>query len=202
MPRPPNPDLIRTIKNIVAAEIQKKGVDGLSLRYIAKCAGITPATIYYYFENKEDLLNAIKLSVVQEMDEYILSRLQPEAPPLKQVEDLIRAFIDWSLKYPQLMDLVFSALPPKIDLNEVTINDYYRSQFKALELLDKALDGVPHSLNDSKLDCSVYFGMIYGTVKLHLEKRTFPDFWTDPSPLFERMIEFILSGIKKVLDKN
>lgn len=197
MPRPPNPDLIRTIKNIVATEVQKKGVDGLSLRHIAKCAGITPSTIYYYFENKEDLLNAIKLSVVQEMDEYILSRLQPEDPPLKQVEDLIRAFIDWSLKYPQLMDLVFSALPPKIDLNEANINDYYGSQFKALELLDKALDGTPHSLNDSKLDCSVYFGMLYGTVKLHLEKRTFPDFWADPSPLFERTIEFILSGIKK-----
>jgi TetR/AcrR family transcriptional repressor of multidrug resistance operon len=65
MPRPPNPDLIRTIKNIVATEVQKKGVDGLSLRHIAKCAGITPSTIYYYFENKEDLLNAIKLSVVQ-----------------------------------------------------------------------------------------------------------------------------------------
>ena len=99
MPRPPNPDLIRTIKNIVAAEIQKKGVDGLSLRYIAKCAGITPATIYYYFDNKEGLLNAIKLSVVQEMDECILSRIQPDAPPLKQVEDLIRTFIAWSLKW-------------------------------------------------------------------------------------------------------
>lgn len=199
MPRPPNPDLIKKIKHIVAEEIKKKGVDGLSVRHIAKSAGVTPAAIYYYFENKEDLLNAIKLNAVKEMDEYILSRVQPEAPLLKQVEDLVRAFIDWSLKYPQLMDLVFSALPPKIDLDEAALKDYYHSQFRAIELMEKivAEDSGSTKMRDSKVDCSVYFGMIYGTIKLYLEKRTLPEFWVDPSPLFERLVEMIVSALRK-----
>lgn len=199
MPRPSNPDLIKKIKHIVAEEIKKRGVDGLSVRHIAKCAGVTPATIYYYFENKEDLLNAIKLSVVKEMDEDILSRVQPEAPLLKQVEDLVRAFIDWSLRYPQLMDLVFSALPPKLDLDEATIKDYYNSQFRAIELMEKIVAAHSGStkVSNPKVDCSVYFGMIYGTVKLHLEKRTLPEFWADPSPIFERLVEMIVSALSR-----
>ncbi|NLY91547.1 MAG: TetR/AcrR family transcriptional regulator [Firmicutes bacterium] len=199
MPRPSNPDLIKKIKRIVAEEVKKKGTDGLSVRHIAKAAGVTPATIYYYFENKEDLLNAIKLSAVKEMDEYILSRVRPEAPLIKQVEDLIRAFIDWALKYPQLMDLVFSTLPPKIDLDDAAIKDYYHSQFRAIELMEKILAekaGLAKAC-DPKVDCSVYFGMIYGTVKLHLEKRTLPEFWTDPAPIFERLVEMIVGALSK-----
>lgn len=199
MPRPANPELIRKIKNIVAEEIKKRGVDGLSVRHIAKCAGITPATIYYYFENKEGLLNAVKLSAVTEMDAYILSRVQPEAPLLQQAEDLIRAFIDWSLKYPQLMDLVFSALPPKIDLDAATTNDYYNSQFRAIELMEQILatDSGSTKGRNPKVDFSVYFGMLYGTIKLHLEKRTLPEFWADPSPIFERLVEMIISALRK-----
>lgn len=199
MPRPANPELIRKIKNIVAEEIKKRGVDGLSVRHIAKCAGITPATIYYYFENKEGLLNAVKLSAVTEMDTYILSRVEPETPLLQQAEDLIRAFIDWSLKYPQLMDLVFSALPPKIDLDAATTNDYYNSQFRAIELMEQILatDSGSTKGRNPKVDFSVYFGMLYGTIKLHLEKRTLPEFWADPSPIFERLVEMIISALRK-----
>jgi len=198
MPRPFNPDLIKRIKQIVAGEIRKKGVDGLSVRHIAKCAGITPTTIYYYFKSKEDLLNTIKLSVVQEMDEYILSRLQPETSPLKQVEELIKAFIDWSLKNPQLMDLVFSTLPPQIDLDEKSIKTYYNSQFRGIELMEEIVaEDSEAGAKDPKVDCSIYFGMIYGTVKLHLEKRTLPEFWDDPSPIFQRLVEMIITDLSK-----
>lgn len=199
MPRPANPELIEKIKRIVAEEVKKKGIDGLSVRNIAKRAGVTPTTIYYYFESKEDLINAVKLSAVKEMDAYILSRVQPEAPPLQQAEDLIRAFIDWALKYPPLMDLAFSALPPKLDLDEAALKVYYRSQFLAFELLEKivAENAGPAETSNPKVDCSIYLGMIYGTVKLYLEKRTFPDFWADPSPLFERLVEMIRAALSK-----
>ena len=39
--------------------IVKEGFDGLSMQKLAKAANVSPATIYLYFKNREDLLNQL-----------------------------------------------------------------------------------------------------------------------------------------------
>lgn len=45
--------------------IVRDGFDGLSMQKLAKAAGVSPATIYIYWKNKEDLLNHL-FQLVQE----------------------------------------------------------------------------------------------------------------------------------------
>lgn len=52
--------------------IQTHGFEETSMSRIAREAGVSPATIYTYFENKEDLLNAIYLKVKREMSLAIM----------------------------------------------------------------------------------------------------------------------------------
>jgi TetR/AcrR family transcriptional repressor of multidrug resistance operon len=47
--------------------IQRDGFEATSISKIAQEAGVSPATIYIYFKNKEDLLNKIYLKVRREM---------------------------------------------------------------------------------------------------------------------------------------
>lgn len=52
--------------------ITKNGFADTSMSKIARAAGVSPATIYVYFENKEELLNNIYLFVKQEMSTALL----------------------------------------------------------------------------------------------------------------------------------
>jgi len=55
--------------------IQKEGFEATSMSRISTEAGVSPATIYVYFANKEDLLNKIYLKVRHEMSSAMLEGL-------------------------------------------------------------------------------------------------------------------------------
>jgi AcrR family transcriptional regulator len=57
--------------------INQLGFDGVSMAKIAKEAGVSPATIYIYFENKEDMLKQVYLELKQAMVAFILKDFQP-----------------------------------------------------------------------------------------------------------------------------
>lgn len=196
MGRPPNPQLIQVIQNIVAEEIQARGTQGVSVRLIAERAGITPTTIYYYFKNKEELFDKIKFNVTHELDEYIFNRLNREDSPEKQFRDLVDAFIEWSITHPKLLDLVFDALPPKTDLTPEEMTDLYQTQYKIIELMENTAAKNGTRVTNVKIDSSIFIGLAYGVVKLYLNKRFLPEYWEDITPLKEKMTEIIFNTLK------
>lgn len=58
--------------------ITANGFSDTSMSKIAKAADVSPATIYVYFENKEDLLNKTYTHVKHEMAAALLNGLKPE----------------------------------------------------------------------------------------------------------------------------
>ena len=57
--------------------INQLGFDGVSIAKIAKDAKVSPATIYIYFENKEDMLKQLYLELKQDMASFILKDFKP-----------------------------------------------------------------------------------------------------------------------------
>lgn len=57
--------------------INQLGFDGVSIAKIAKDAHVSPATIYIYFENKEDMLKQLYLKLKEEMASFILKDFKP-----------------------------------------------------------------------------------------------------------------------------
>lgn len=84
-----------------------RGIEELSLRAIADSAGIGIASIYHYFENKEELLVNLALMGFGELREQIFSyQGQPEyASPMQASA---RAFFDFAETRPALFSLMFS----------------------------------------------------------------------------------------------
>ncbi len=56
--RPGNPDTRATIIAAAEAEFAAKGFDRVSMRGIAKVAGVDPALVHHYFDSKDDVLLA------------------------------------------------------------------------------------------------------------------------------------------------
>lgn len=59
--------------------IVNEGFDGLSMQKLAKEANVSPATIYIYFKNREDLLNSLYNDVNQTFAKVALEKFNPQA---------------------------------------------------------------------------------------------------------------------------
>ena len=58
--------------------INRLGFHGVSIAKIAKDAGVSPASIYIYFEDKTDMLQQIYLNLKEEMVGFVMAELNPD----------------------------------------------------------------------------------------------------------------------------
>lgn len=93
------------ILTMAIAELEAKGLEGLSLRAVGQKAGITPMAVYRHFADKAALLQAL--------GEYALSRWQArigamaDLPLLEGFAAMATAFVDYALDEPALFDAAF-----------------------------------------------------------------------------------------------
>lgn len=80
--------------------IVKEGLERFSIQKLAKSAGTSPATIYIYFKDKEDLILQLCGEMVRKMSEASLKNFDPEMSFAEglRVQWLNRAH--YCLKYP------------------------------------------------------------------------------------------------------
>lgn len=93
----PRSDIEPRIVNAARARFLASGVDGASLRQIARDAGTNIGMIYYYFPTKDDLF----LGVVEEIYVQLLADLEKALDPSLPVADRIRRL---SVRISELSD--------------------------------------------------------------------------------------------------
>lgn len=54
-----NPEMVERLLDAAVSEVAGTGYDGLTVRNVARAAGVSPATAYTYFASKEHLLAAV-----------------------------------------------------------------------------------------------------------------------------------------------
>ncbi len=67
----------KAIRHHALKMIVKHGFDGLSMQKLAKAAGVSPATIYIYFKNREDLILQLSAEESEKMAEATLKYFDP-----------------------------------------------------------------------------------------------------------------------------
>src|SRR5689334_12940324 len=81
--------------------IVKEGFDGLSMQKLAKAASVSPATIYLYFKNREDLLNQLYMDIDRVFAEETLKDFDPEMHLKEGLWLQWQNRFAYHLKYPQ-----------------------------------------------------------------------------------------------------
>lgn len=150
--------------------IVKEGLDGISMQKLARAAGCSPATIYIYFKDKDDLILQICVEEFNIMADATLKDFDPEmhfAEGLK-IQWINRA--RYSLKNPM-----------KQDFMEQMRHSRYQEQ--AFKMLDRrffdAMGIFVHTAIKRKelipLPVEVYwsvaFAPLYQLVKFHIQGR-------------------------------
>jgi len=80
--------------------IVKDGVDGLSMQKLAKAAKVSPATIYLYFKNRNDLITKVYLDVTKKMLEATLKNFDPDSHLAEGLRVQWTNRAKFCLKYP------------------------------------------------------------------------------------------------------
>jgi AcrR family transcriptional regulator len=70
----------RAIRTRALAMIVKAGFDGLSMQKLAEAAGVSPATIYIYFADRDDLIFRLYEEESAKMAEVTLKDFAPDLP--------------------------------------------------------------------------------------------------------------------------
>lgn len=85
----------KSIKEAVIRLILEEGFHGTSISKIAKRAGVSPATVYIYFENKEVMLQDIYNEYAEEIFDYLLASINREMRGRQLIEVLITSYYDY-----------------------------------------------------------------------------------------------------------
>lgn len=100
-------DLRQLILQAAGNEFLEKGYDNFSLRRVAERIGYTPTTIYLHFRNKDDLLLATVQDGFEAFDQRMEETASAHSDPIKRIEALGRAYIEFGLQNPALYRLMF-----------------------------------------------------------------------------------------------
>lgn len=157
-----------------ASEIFKtEGLDKLSIRKIASKIDYSPAIVYHYFEDKEDIISHMMRRGYGKIVEGLTSVPSYEDTPEKKLKAMTRQIIHMALKMPEEYSAVQLNTSPGVLQHTASLFKGAAHKKPALEILFKCLKDIYTDMDDDKLELTAQiiwtstFGII---MKLIIEK--------------------------------
>lgn len=87
-----------------------KGITATSMDDIAKAAGYSKATLYVYFENKEEIVSIIVLDSMKKLYHYIVSALEQQETTKEQYNFICRGLVQYQEEFPFYFKMVLDKI--------------------------------------------------------------------------------------------
>lgn len=158
-------------QGLVAAALRvvERG-DDLTLRGVAREAGVSHMAPYHHFSDRRALLAAVAEAGLRRMDEAIEAARQPGADPIRQLIDVGVAYVRFALDNPTLFRLVFSAeLADRSDLPELQAG--YDASYRRLRALVEGRLGEGTDPEDVRFWTLRGWSMAHGLANLLLDEQ-------------------------------
>ncbi len=155
----------RAMEMIVA-----QGFDGLSMQKLAKMANVSPATIYIYYKNREDLLNSLYNTVNETFAQVALKNFNPKA----SLEDGL--WLQWKNRMKFIMEF-----PTYYQFFEQFRNSplIHHKDIKSQEFKENMKAFVVNAIKRgelAKMEPEIFWSLAYGSfyslIKFHLQGKS------------------------------
>ncbi|KAI4445865.1 hypothetical protein C823_000382 [Eubacterium plexicaudatum ASF492] len=100
-------------ENIVSAAstlFMEKGIAATSMDDIAKAAGYSKATLYVYFENKEEIVGILVLNSMKKLYDYICSALIQHETTKARYDVICRGLVRYQEEFPFYFKMVLDKI--------------------------------------------------------------------------------------------
>lgn len=86
--------------------VERDGPESVSLRAIAKAAGVSRAAPYHHFKDKRALLAAVAATGFRELAAHMNAKLDPAAAPRDRLDQLGFGYVEFGLRHAALCRLM------------------------------------------------------------------------------------------------
>lgn len=161
-------------EHIIEAALQmfrEDGYEKASIRKIAEKIEYSPATIYLYYKDKDELLYAVQKECFAKLHAVFLKEAN-DPDPLKRLDQLCRSYVRFGNEHPDLYDLMFIIKSPMnvIEEHEMWTNGEATFDY-LLDTLKNCIDqNLVQYQNPMVMALSIW-SMVHGLVSLNLRCR-------------------------------
>lgn len=146
------------------------GYDKVSIRNIADAIEYSPATIYLYYKDKNELLYALHQRGFAKM----ISEFQPLqllSDPFEKLVQMGRAYIQFAIENPELFDLMFIMNAPMDKLDEEDWVEGDQAFGQLMATVQECMDAGIFRKHDVQAASMMIWSGIHGYTALFLRKR-------------------------------
>jgi AcrR family transcriptional regulator len=154
--------LVRSARRI----LEKDGIAHLSLRRVARAAGVSPAAPYHHFADKQALLDAIATQGFAALTAEMRARMAKESDPAGRLDASGVGYVVFAVENPTLFQLMFSG-DGQDPSGETALKKSRDSAYGVLQaaVADTSVDGTA-----TPLVCLRLWSLVHGIAKLIVER--------------------------------
>lgn len=103
-------NLVEELIAATIALIEEKGFDAVSVREVAKKAGVSPAAPFRHFANKTALMTAVAEQAMSRLTKSVRQELAATGAgdPIEGLRAIARGYLSWALSNPTHFDVIAS----------------------------------------------------------------------------------------------
>jgi TetR/AcrR family transcriptional repressor of multidrug resistance operon len=160
----------QTIREKAIEMIVNEGFDGLSMQKLAKVSNVSPATIYLYFKNREDMLHQLYMGIDKQFAEATLRNFDPEMTFEAGLWLQWKNRLAHNIEFPHHIYFMEQfRTSPLINHKDVTnsfkdaMGKFYRNAIRRNELIELPVE----------IFWAIAYGPLYTLIKFHFGKKSF-----------------------------
>jgi len=111
-------DLSRALVDAARRILEAEGAAALSLRAVAREAGVSPAAPYHHFKDKTELLEAVAHGGWEEMSEIIAEARRSASDPTEGIGNIGIAYVKFARENPALYRLMYDTMRDRTSMPE------------------------------------------------------------------------------------
>jgi AcrR family transcriptional regulator len=192
-PRDENKELL--IRQKAIEMVVENGLGGFSVNKLAKAAGVSPATIYIYYKDKDDLITKLCVDVAGKMMDYSFKDFSPGmdfAAGLKiQWQNRMKYFISYPAEMEFIEIMRYTHFYEEVSKRLTTIFGSILGPFMENSIQKKQLIPLPFEVY-----WSIAFAPLYQLIKYHYQGKSYAN---SSFELNEELIEQTLGLVLKAL---
>ena len=185
-----------TIRDQAIKLIVHQGLDGFSMQKLAKAAGVSPATLYIYYEDRDDLILQISIDISNRLMEISLKDFHPKMSFADGLKSQWRNRLEFFLKHPMEMEFIeqirYAPIYEKVRLNMVQNFGEVMGKFVHNAVNNGELAPLPFEVY-----WAVAFAPLYQLIKFHTQGKSYknaPFVLTDD--IMQQTLELVLKALK------
>ncbi|MFG6095420.1 TetR/AcrR family transcriptional regulator [Leptothoe sp. ISB3NOV94-8A] len=187
-------DLRRALLDSALAIITEQDISALSLRQVARRAGVSHTAPYRHFADKEALLAAVAEEGFREFSRYLEQARDAESTPLAQLQATGIAYVEYALRYPTHYQVMFGSYCADADAFPLLTTTANKSFQILVDIIADGQAAQEIQPGEPQLLALASWSLVHGLAMLLLDNRLGIE-GDAVKPLIENTLQLIQQGV-------